>query len=282
MTALAKSRSTPRLEGRRYRFPVAASVLIYSGALVVVNASGYAKPGVVGTALRAVGIASLDPAEGYVDNSAGAAGDKYVIVYTGIYAFKNSAGADEITAAELGQTVYIVDDQTVAKTSDTNARSPAGSVRMIEGGLIYVDIGMPSVLDGDLVASNNLSDVASAATARSNLGANKVVVAVHVETLVGTGVTRVVSPVAGTVSKIWSVIEGALTTGNATLTGKIGAAAITDGAITIAQVASAAGDVDSATPSAAKTVAAGDVLSVTCGGTNDAVVGAVVSFLIET
>ena len=91
---------------------------------------------------------------------------------------------------------------------------------------------------------------------------------------------RVVSPVAGTIDKVYSVLNAALATGDATLTGKIGASAITSGVITITASGSAAGDVDSATPSAAKTVAIGDVISFTGGGSSSATGTATVSLLI--
>ena len=77
------------------------------------------------------------------------------------------------------------------------------------------------------------------------------------------------------------MIEGALTTGDATLTAKIGSTAITGGVLTITQSGSAAGDVDEAVPTAANTVLEGGVLSVTVGGTNDAAVAANVVFLIQ-
>lgn len=106
--------------------------------------------------------------------------------------------------------------------------------------------------------------------ARTDLGVNKVYIPLRVTTLVGTDVYWVYSPYAGTATKIISITEGVLTTGNATLTAKIGqpGVAITDGVITITQVGSAAGDIDEATPSAANTVAVGDKLSLTVGGTN--------------
>ena len=75
-------------------------------------------------------------------------------------------------------------------------------------------------------------------------------------------------PYAGTVTSIVSITEGILTTGDATLTAKIGATGITDGVITIANAASAAGDIDTATPSALNTVVVGSKLSLTVGGTN--------------
>jgi len=90
--------------------------------------------------------------------------------------------------------------------------------------------------------------------------------------LLGAGsVQRVVSPCAGTIVKIWSVLNGeAIATGNATLTGKIGSTAITNGVLTIAVADSAVGDIDSATPTAANTVVAGSDINFSLGGTNTA------------
>lgn len=279
--ALTASRATPQIKGNLYNFPVAASVKIFAGALIVLDSSGNAKPGVTGTSLRAVGVAIS-----YVDNSDGSAGDVRVDVRSGIFGFKNSANSDEITAAEMGHTVYIVDDQTVAKTSDSGARSPAGAVRMIEDGIVYVDIGMPSSIDGDVLASNNGSDFASAATTRANLGANKVTQGILAANLVGgdAKVYRRTSTVAGTLKKGYSILNGGgLTTGNATLTFKINGVAVTGGVITITQAGSAVGDKDSCTMTAANTVAIGDEISVTVGGTNDATAAfAEVDWLIET
>ena len=78
----------------------------------------------------------------------------------------------------------------------------------------------------------------------------------------------VVSPYAGTISKIYTVIHGVVSTADITLTGNIGATPITNGVVTIATAGSAAGDVDSATPTAANTVTAGQAINfvVTGGG----------------
>ncbi len=81
---------------------------------------------------------------------------------------------------------------------------------------------------------------------------------------------RRASPVKGTITKIWSVLNAALTTGDATLTGKIGATGITGGVVTVTQAGSAAGDVDSAAPTAANAVLPGDVISFTGGGASTA------------
>lgn len=80
------------------------------------------------------------------------------------------------------------------------------------------------------------------------------------------GQIYVVSPVAGTIQKIYSTINGAIATADATLTPKIAGTAVTDGAITVAYSGSAAGDVDSSTPSAANTVTAGQAIEVETDG----------------
>ncbi len=75
-----------------------------------------------------------------------------------------------------------------------------------------------------------------------------------------------VAPFAGDISKIYSVIDGAVSTADITITAKIGATGITNGVITITSSASAAGDVDVATPSAAKTVTAGQAINLVVAG----------------
>jgi hypothetical protein len=134
--------------------------------------------------------------------------------------------------------------------------------------------------DGDLVAANNLSDLASAATARANLGTVLVLHNPTVGLVASDPVWYYVHPTGAASAVLTSIdtrLSGALTTGNATLTAAIGGVAVTNGAVTITQAGSAAGDIDVATPTAARTIAAGQVLSITPGGTNDAVRTAAVS-----
>ncbi len=80
------------------------------------------------------------------------------------------------------------------------------------------------------------------------------------------GVYYVVCPHAGTISKIWTVIDGAVSTADITITAAIGATGVTNGVVTIATAASGAGDVDSATPTAANTVTAGQAVNFTVTG----------------
>ena len=75
-----------------------------------------------------------------------------------------------------------------------------------------------------------------------------------------------VVPLAGVISKIYSVIDGALATADTIITHEIANVAVTNGTITITQAGSAAGDVDSATPTAARTLTAGQALEIICDG----------------
>ena len=139
MTALTTGRDTKRVEETRITLPVAASVTIYEGALVVANSAGYAAPGTTATTLRAVGRADERVTNGVV------AGAVTVKVSKGAFWYVNS-GADPITLADLGMNCYIVDDQTVARTSNSAARSIAGRIVNVDATLgVCVEIGKPGL-----------------------------------------------------------------------------------------------------------------------------------------
>lgn len=136
MTALAADRNTPMALGEVYEIPVAASMLIYAGALVALLSTGYASKGAASTTLKQFG-----RAEERVDNSAGIAGAKTVKVRTGVFRWANSSAGDLITIAEIGTDCFIVDDQTVAKTNGTSTRSRAGKVVFVDASGVYVQMG---------------------------------------------------------------------------------------------------------------------------------------------
>ncbi len=264
---LTEDRDTVSRGSELRNYPVAAGEHIYGGALVVLNATGYLEAATTALAKVAAGRAEFE-----VDNTNGQDGDQTCDVREGEFKYDNSAAADEITIAEIGDVCYIVDDETVAKTNGGGTRSQAGFVTGVDDDGVWVKTPIQVGATAGLTAANNLSDVNSAATSRANIGANKLVLPLRVTDLAGANAVLygIVSPVAGTIKTIRSVLKGhALATGDATLTGKIGGVAITDGAITITQAGSAIGDKDLATPSAANVVAAGDEIQVQVGGTND-------------
>lgn len=131
--ALAADRNTPMKDGELISVPVATNVKIYAGALVAANATGFATPGAVATTLTYLG-----RAEEYVDNLTLADGAKKVLVRRGkAFKFKNAA-ADLVTQADLGKVCYILDDETVAKTSGTSTRSVAGTVVGVEADGVWI------------------------------------------------------------------------------------------------------------------------------------------------
>jgi hypothetical protein len=82
----------------------------------------------------------------------------------------------------------------------------------------------------------------------------------------------IASPVNGTITKIQTCINGAITVADAIITSSIDGVAITDGAITIAFTGSAAGTVDVANPTAANSVLLGNnIRFVTDGGSTDVI-----------
>ena len=129
MTTLAADKPREFLLGDMAEYPVIASDIIYEGAAVGENASGYARP-----------LAAADPFLGFaqrtVDNSAGAAGAKTVVVKRkGVIKLPISGLA--ITANDR-PTVSASDDDTFTLTSTSNTL--IGTVlQWIETGYAFVE-----------------------------------------------------------------------------------------------------------------------------------------------
>lgn len=127
MTALTAGRNTPQIAGDNRIGLLAAATSVFAGSIIMRNAAGYIVKGATATGLVGVG-----RAEDAGDNALGDAGDASVPYRIGTFRFANSAGADEITAADIGNLAFAVDDQTVAKTDGTASRSPAGFVDNVD------------------------------------------------------------------------------------------------------------------------------------------------------
>jgi hypothetical protein len=137
---LTSARNTLRRPNRLSSLPVAAATTIYAGSLVSVLATGTgAVPAGTASSGRAVGIAN----ETVVN--AGLAGAERVEVVFATGRFNNSADADLITIAHIGQPAYIVDDETVALTDDSGAREVAGAIVDVDAQGVWVDVSPGSV-----------------------------------------------------------------------------------------------------------------------------------------
>ena len=133
--ALSRDRMTAERREPTFREPgVAADAVIHGGALVVLN-NGFAEPGFAGLGLVAIG-----RAETHTDNTGGADGALKVKVKAGTFRFDSAAGADAITAADIGKTAFILDDHTVARTDGAGTRSPAGRIWDVDAQGVWVTI----------------------------------------------------------------------------------------------------------------------------------------------
>jgi len=195
---LTAERNTSARLGSVRSIGMATAAVIYVGALVCLNATGYAVRGSTATTLRGLGRAKQT-----VDNSAGQDGDLTIEVETGVFLFDNSSGEDEITVADLDQVCYVVDDETVAKTNGGSTRSVAGWIVDVDDRGVWVGfgIGATNAPGGGLLAANNGNDFANKATTFANLKQAATTAATGVaelatsaETLTGTDTARVVTP----------------------------------------------------------------------------------------
>ena len=135
--ALSSDKFTYEVGNTERAVPVKGATLIYRGAMVGVNSSGYAVPITATTGLACIGVADQQ-----ADNSSGADGAIKVRVKTGIFPMANSEGADALDWGDVDSIVYGVDDETVAKTSDTDSRSAVGTLwAMGKDGLPLVKFG---------------------------------------------------------------------------------------------------------------------------------------------
>jgi len=112
MATLAADKARTVELGDINEIPVIASDIIYEGAAVGDNASGYARPLVAGDPFRGF-------AERKADNSAGAAGDVNVRIKTkGLIKLPISS----LAITDVGKDVYASDDDTFTLTKSTNTR----------------------------------------------------------------------------------------------------------------------------------------------------------------
>ncbi|MCF1449986.1 hypothetical protein FS815_24660 [Agrobacterium vitis] len=132
MTALTADRNTAQRSADNRNFPVKAATTIFAGAMAAVDATGMLVPAGATAALKVVG-----RNERQVVN-AGADGSVRADVKTGVFRFANSASTDAITLADIGSNCYAVDDQTVAKTSNSSARPVAGTIFDVDDQGVWV------------------------------------------------------------------------------------------------------------------------------------------------
>lgn len=135
--ALSANRNTDQMgvQDRRKVYPVKANAKIYQGALVALDANGFAIAGATATTLKGAG-----RAEQFVDATGLADGAVSVEVAEGIFKWLNSTAGDALAQADVGAAIFIVDDETVAKTNGGATRSKAGVVEQVDTDGVWVRI----------------------------------------------------------------------------------------------------------------------------------------------
>lgn len=139
MAALSAIRDTPKLDSSLatlHGFKQKGSTKLWFGALSVL-AAGYLAPGSTATGLTCVGRCRKTS-----DNTAGADGAVFAQVEAGTFKWDNSASGDLIAQANVGAPCYIVDDHTVALTSNSGARSVAGIIQGVDTDGVWVQSGL--------------------------------------------------------------------------------------------------------------------------------------------
>lgn len=156
MTTLSIDKARPFELGDRNHLPVIAADIIYEGAAVGDNGSGYARPLVAGDPFRGFAVDK-------VDNSAGAAGAALVEVkHEGRVQLSVASAA----ITDVGKPVYASDDDTFVLTATSNS-FVGRIVRFISTGVVVVEF---CASKGELGSFTALTD-SSGGTASDTLAA---------------------------------------------------------------------------------------------------------------
>ncbi len=163
MTALAEDKQAHRKDGVLLGFEMAAAETVYGGSLSCINAAGYALPGSDTSGLIFEGVA-----EEQVDNSSGSNGDLTVILRRrGLFKMLFDTA---ITIANVGDNVFLVDDQTVDLTANVTHNIFCGVIaEYIDTTHAWVDIE-PAIRQADV--ATHIADGSAAHAASAISGAD--------------------------------------------------------------------------------------------------------------
>lgn len=128
MTAATASRQTNQKVGNLISLIIASGGQVFLGCMAQVNPAGEGVDATATAANTTIGVAHRD-----------ASGGESVNVEKSVFAFANSTAGDLVTKADIGKPCYVVDNQTVAKTNNSNARPVAGKVFDVDEYGVWVD-----------------------------------------------------------------------------------------------------------------------------------------------
>lgn len=229
---------------------LAAGAHVYQGSLVAINQAGNLVVASADASLHIVGFS-----EDEKDNTDGSAGDLSLRPRRGVIYLSNSSSTDAITDADIGRPCYVVDDNTVARTSNGGARPIAGTVEGVDGFGVAVSVGVPGMslngaIDVLFPAGADLSSTGQFLFVKLN-GSSQIVLA----DTAGEAALGVLqnAPASGAIARVR--VQG--------VSKIVAGASLADGAVVATQV----------TTARAKAAVAGTVAGGAGDPTNDALVG---------
>lgn len=146
-TAIDNDKKGTQTLQRIYDWGVMAATICLQGTIAVRDPStGWCKGGVAEVGAIALGFFGrneIESVDGVYDNSAGVSGGEIKArIIPGTRKLQNSTGGDALTIAHRGLDCFIVDNQTVALTSNGGTRSIAGKVIYIDTDGVDVEVGL--------------------------------------------------------------------------------------------------------------------------------------------
>lgn len=123
MTAALIAIITEMRDGELIPIPLKADAVVLQGTLALIDDTGYAIDSNVAIAETQTCLGVWDAS---YDNTDGADGDRVALVRRKKQFLFANLATDAVSQADLGATVYVADNQTIAKTHDTNTRPVAG------------------------------------------------------------------------------------------------------------------------------------------------------------
>lgn len=153
MTVLAADKKLEHRAGVEISIPVVNADIIYAGANVCVDANGYANPG-----SDTAGLIFMGVSREYVDNSLGDAGDKSVLILRrGLIKMEFQTA---ITIANVGDNVFLVDDQLIDLTANVTHNIFCGIIaEYIDTTHAWIDIE-PAIRQADV--ATHIADASGA------------------------------------------------------------------------------------------------------------------------
>lgn len=171
MTALATGKQFAELSDPEFmEVPQKGSTVIYKGATVMLDTSGYGHPAGASTTAVCIGVYD-DPREALdrSDSTGLSDGVKKITVKAGVFARKNDTGSPVLATTQPGTMLFAVDDQTVSLSDGGGTRVPCGRLYKYDAnaqnGPVLVEMSL--AIGFELLTLTTVTDPAAAHLAGS-------------------------------------------------------------------------------------------------------------------